>query len=385
MHQLIHDRSGAELKQYIKEIINHGDDSGNGMIVRFRLPSGLEIIGLPTENFYGGHWDLGPTWNYAVLADKAFLVDSGRFGQGKNLVEMMTSAGIKVEDLEFVLISHGHEDHDGGLAELVNTTKLKVRAHAIYERLIRQYPSQAPPGHKEDFPAKCWHCPMPESFYSKNCLDYHRVLQGLKIDPVDDGQNELTTDIYTHHLPGHSPDCVAVLLGNEAIIVGDIVLPDITPWPTREEAFNEVADVIKPQYTQANKVFGLDRYIKSLKKLAEIAAKHPDLLVLPAHRLFYKARWNGLRLAQRVNELLSHHVQRCAAIIEILRTGPKTAEELAREHFEERLLEGFGSIMAANEIVSHCELLIACKDIVCHNGDQYGETGSNNFENHILY
>jgi hypothetical protein len=81
----------VKLKQYIKEIINQGDDSGNGMTVRFGLPSGLEIIGLPTKNFYGGHWDLGPTWNYAVLADKPFLVDSGRFGQGKNLVDMMIS------------------------------------------------------------------------------------------------------------------------------------------------------------------------------------------------------------------------------------------------------------------------------------------------------
>ncbi len=69
-------------------------------------------------NFYGGHWDLGPTWNYAVMADKPFLVDSGRFGQGEKLVAMMEAAGISAKDLEFVLISHGHEDHDGGLAEL---------------------------------------------------------------------------------------------------------------------------------------------------------------------------------------------------------------------------------------------------------------------------
>ena len=67
------------------EVIHRGDDSGNEMLVRFRLPSGLEIFGLPTKNFYGGHWDLGPTWNYAVLSDKPFLVDAGRFGQGKNL------------------------------------------------------------------------------------------------------------------------------------------------------------------------------------------------------------------------------------------------------------------------------------------------------------
>jgi glyoxylase-like metal-dependent hydrolase (beta-lactamase superfamily II) len=378
------DINGAELNHYIKNVISPGDDSGNGMMVRFGLPSGLEIIGLPTKNFYGGHWDLGPTWNYAVLADKPFLVDSGRFGQGKNLVEMMTSVGIKAEDLEFVVISHGHEDHDGGLAELVRSTHLRVKAHAIYERLIRKYPSKAPRGHKEDFPAKCWHCPMPESFYSKNCLGYHQVLQRLTIEPIGDGANELMTDVHTHHLPGHSPDCVAVLVGSEAIIVGDIVLPDITPWPTREEAFNEIAEVVKPHYTRANRIFGLDRYIKSLKKLGEIAAMIPDLLVLPAHRFYFRGQWNGIQLADRVNELLEHHVHRCAAIIEILQNGSKTAEELAREHFEESLLEGFGSIMAANEIISHCELLARCGDIVRVNGNEYEQTGTGRFESYIL-
>jgi hypothetical protein len=52
-----------------EKIIRHGDKNGNGMIVRFRLPSGLEIFGFPTENFYSGDWDLGPTWNYAVMAE----------------------------------------------------------------------------------------------------------------------------------------------------------------------------------------------------------------------------------------------------------------------------------------------------------------------------
>jgi hypothetical protein len=122
---------------------------------------------------------------------------------------------------------------------------------------------------------------------------------------------------------------------------------------------------------------------RSLKKLGKIAAEHPDLLVLPAHRFYYKGQWNGLQLADRITELLEHHVQRCGAIIEILRSGPKTAEEIARQHFEESLLEGVGSIMAANEIVSHCEFLSACGDIVGVNKNKFGQTGSINFEKHI--
>jgi len=222
-----------------QNIIEHGDKSGNGMAVRFRLPSGLDIFGLPTENFYSGEWDLGPTWNYAVMADTPFLVDAGRYGQGKQLLKLMDTAGIDPSDLEFVLISHGHEDHDGGLAELVAMTSLNVRAHAIYDLLIRQYPDMAPAEYKRHFPAKCWHCFMPESFYTAHCLGYHRMLKHLDVEPVDSGVTSLCTDIVTSHLPGHSPDCLAVVLGEEAVIVGDILLPQITPWPTRLKMYGQ--------------------------------------------------------------------------------------------------------------------------------------------------
>jgi glyoxylase-like metal-dependent hydrolase (beta-lactamase superfamily II) len=365
------------------EIIHKGDENGNEMTVRFRLPSGLEIFGLPTKNSYDGHWDLGPTWNYAVLADKLFLVDAGRFGQGNQLLAMMASIGINSEDLEFVLISHGHEDHDGGLAELVNAAHLNVKAHAIYDHLAKKYPADSPDENKKEFPAKCWHCPMPESFYTQNCLRYHKVLQGLKIDPIGNGETLIGPDIRTYHLPGHSPDCLAVRLGEEAIIVGDIILPDISPWPTRKSLFDEVAEVIKPDYTDAAAIFGLRRYIKSLKKLIEIARDHPGLIVLPAHRQYYNGRWNEISLECRSNELLEHHIARCGAITEILNSKPKTAEEIATAYFEERLLAGFGKIMAANEIVSHCELLIESGDVCRVNDNAYAATGSMQFETYI--
>ena len=371
------------MEQHIKKIISQGDEYGNEMVVKFQLPSGLEIYGLPTRNFYGGHWDLGPTWNYAVMADKPFLVDSGRFGQGRNLVGMLDVAGISIQDLEYVLISHSHEDHDGGLAELVEITDLKIKAHAIYDLLIRQYPEDAPTGFRENFPAKCWHCPMPETFWSKNCLGYHRVLTALKVEKIGGGENIVAEDIRSFHLPGHSPDCLAIMLGEEAIVVGDVVLPDISPWPTRQELFTEVAEIIKPEYTDPEAIFGLQRYVKSLKKLASIAIQYPDIFVLPAHRFYYNNQWNGIQLAGRVNELIQHHIERCAAILEILGDRPKTAKEVAQEHFDAKLLEGFGGLMAANEVISHCELLIASGDVAAIDGNSYAATGKSNFKMYI--
>jgi len=363
------------------DILQKGDAGGNGMVVKFRLPSGLEICGLPTKNFYGGHWDLGPTWNYVVRADKTFLVDSGRFGQGANLLRMMDTAGIRPGDLEFVLISHGHEDHDGGLGELVKSTSLLVKAHPVYERLARRHPAQAPRGHKELFPAKCWHCFMPEWFFSKYCLRYHEVLQSLEVEGIENGN--LGPQVQAHHLPGHSPDCLAVQLGEEAILVGDIVLPGITPWPTREAMYEAVGGVLGPDYPDPQALFGLRRYIRSLKKLRAMSLLHPDLRVLPAHRLYFNDRWNGFSLGERVDELINHHISRCGDILRILSSGPRTADEIAECHFDPGLLEGFGRPMALNEVVSHCELLVHCGDVGLDEGGRYFSTGSSTFESYI--
>jgi glyoxylase-like metal-dependent hydrolase (beta-lactamase superfamily II) len=366
-----------------REIIHKGDESGNGMIVKFRLPSGLEIVSLPTKNFYGGYWDLGPTWNYVVLADRPFLIDSGRYGQGRHLLDMMGQAGINPIDLDYVLISHGHEDHDGGLAELVKLTDLKVKAHRVYDLLIRRYPALSPRGYKEQFPAKCWHCFMPESFYKENCLKYHAVLQTLNVQCIGDGSEEIDNDISTLHLPGHSPDCLAVMLGNEALVVGDVVLPDITPWPTCLEMNDETSEILRPLYPDAGTLFGLSRYLQSLKALLRIAEQNPDILVLPAHRLYYKDRWNNLRLKERLDELFEHHVQRCASILGIVASGEMHADDIARRHFKESLLQGLGKRMAAIEIVSHAELLAACGDLQAVDKHTYAATGTQHFEDVI--
>lgn len=364
-----------------KKILRRGDSYGNGRIVKFQMPSGLEIISFPTENPYGGQWDLGPTWNYVVMADNPFLIDTGRWNQGRNLIAMMKDVGLNPADLQFVLISHGHEDHDGGLSDLAAITGLRIKAHVTYELLRRPYPELSPEGNKKDFPARCWHCFMPESFYAKNCLGYHEFLRKLNVETIGDGSTTLGTDIRALHLPGHSPDSLAVQFGEEAVIVGDILLPDITPWPTSLEMYERLRPVLNDRYPDSRSLFGLGRYIKSLKELMSLGKKHAEIAVFPAHRLYYHDQWNCFELTQRVKELLEHHIQRCSDILHLISSGYKRVDEIVIRHFEESKLKGAGIHLARNEIISHCELMIESGDLIEEDDYIYSLTGKDNYIN----
>jgi len=114
--------------------------------------------------------------------------------------------------------------------------------------------------------------------------------------------------------------------------------------------------------------------------LLQIAEQYPNILVLPAHRLYYQAHWNTIQLEERLHELMEHHIQRCASILNIVSTGEKDAAEIARLHFSKHLLKGPGKQMAAIEIISHSELMVACGDLKKVKKHCYVATGSENFE-----
>ena len=60
-----------------------------------------------------------------------------------------------------------------------------------------------------------------------------------------------------------------------------------------------------------------------------------------------------------------------------------TVKEIAQGHFAKNLLEGFGMMMATNEILSHCELLMKIGDITSADDNRYVATGKGNFEESI--
>ena len=265
-------------------VIQRGDSSGNNMIVRITLSSGRRIYGFATANFYGGDWDIGPTGNYLVTGDRPFLVDTGRRGQGPQLLKMMEEVGFRGQDIDSIILSHGHEDHDGGLFEITNLIDARVVAHEVYGSLVRCNPEAAPSDDKAEFPASCWCCPMPETFYKSNCLEYHKERQALTITDMGNLPEALGEGIQRFHTPGHCPDLLVLLVDGEAMLVGDTILPEITPHPTLESHFAVMKPALPEKFVEAQQLYGLRAYIRSLKMLRSVTGTTDKILVLPAHR-----------------------------------------------------------------------------------------------------
>lgn len=364
-------------------VIHNGDQNGNGMVFKVSSRSGTDIFGLATRNFYGGNWDLGPTWNYLVMADEPFLVDTGRTGTFESLLGMIENTGFALKNLKTVVLSHGHEDHDGGVAEIVRESGARVMAHPCYEQLIRLAPDKVPEGVNRKFPASCWHCPMPETFVDDNCRLYHQSRNELIVNNVCASDRILGENVRVMYLPGHSPDAIAILIDEEIAIVGDNVLPDISPAPSKQESFKLVKSVFPDDQPEIQQAFGLESYIRTLKSLKQLGETNDEILALPGHRLYYDGRWNFFRLKDRSAEIIEHHIDRCRDIERILGKGSKTVREIMQEHFEPSLLEGMGFYMARNEILSHLELMVDCGDIRTIDEEPITGIGSGNFESHI--
>jgi glyoxylase-like metal-dependent hydrolase (beta-lactamase superfamily II) len=191
------------------------------------------------------------------------------------------------------------------------------------------------------------------------------------------------SDIRMHHLPGHCPDAMAFQIGQEALIIGDTLLPEITPHPTQEAYYRWTGNILPAEYDRPEMIYGLRAYLRSLKRLQALGREFPEMIVLPAHRLFYAGRWHWIELEKRSEEIIEHHLQRCASILGILDDGPRTLEQIALAYFEPNLLKGFGSKLAENEVRSHLELLEHSGDVEWGGEERVKRTGTTHFEQFI--
>jgi len=256
-----------------------------------------------------------PTNVYAIEgSDGHILVDSGWDSQESlwALQEGIKAANLKLRDITKVVITHIHPDHYGLSSKIKQICGAQVAIHRIdasfisprykdfanlikkTEELLRQngVPENELPQLKE---ASLWM----NKYVTPDAPEV--MLEDGDIISNDSFELEVLLT------PGHSPGHICLYeRERKFILTGDHILYDTTP----HIGFN-------PQSGDNP----LGDYVSSLKKLERLKVH----FILPGHGPVFNA------LGLRIENILQHHEERKRAIMQSLRSGLKTAYEIAQQ------------------------------------------------------
>jgi glyoxylase-like metal-dependent hydrolase (beta-lactamase superfamily II) len=257
------------------------------------------------------------------------------------LQEAFAEVGIKIEDLNLLIGTHHHVDHFGTSGPIKQRSHATTLLHQFEVERVTRMLSFGPPAARPEareffvthgFPIDkypiegmrpTWmgtgmYSPLPQP---------DKYLSDGDVIPIGDRKFEI---VWT---PGHAPGhCVVYLRKEKILIVGDHLLPKITPhvglYPS-SPADNPLGD-----------------FINSQLKVQRFDVE----LVLPAHGGIYHDH------RHRANQLIEHHHYREAEMLDIVKRQPKCAFEIAEQVFGDVDRPIFHVMAATFETLAHLEL-----------------------------
>ena len=132
--------------------------------------------------------------------DELCIIDTGAGKSAGMILDQIKKAGFDLEQVRFIVITHGHIDHIGGLKKFKEALKAQVIAHELDLPAIEEA--------RPELTAQAW---------------YGVKYEGVKVDQIltrDESFSLGNIEFYCLHTPGHTPGSISVY----ADIVGSKVL-----------------------------------------------------------------------------------------------------------------------------------------------------------------
>ncbi|MDX1992202.1 MAG: MBL fold metallo-hydrolase [bacterium] len=307
-------------------------------IQRFVTSTGARIYRIPLQvfsNFMG--------YSYLVLeAGTPALVDAGsNVGESSHqlLAGLQTirdefGEKIAITDIDRILVTHGHIDHFGGVAFMVEQTGgAHVGIHELDRRVLTSYEERVVVATKdlrvyleragvaaEERAAMISMYGFAKKNFSSVEVDFH-----LDEDVMFDGMRFV-------HTPGHCPGQVCIMIGN-TMLSADHILSRTTPHQAPESITH---------YT------GLGHYRDSLRKVQKIDGID---LALGGHEDpiydFYG----------RVDDIQHSHERKLSRVLDIIRQAgePVTIKQITDLMYPNKA--GYDTLLALEEAGAHVEYL----------------------------
>lgn len=186
----------------------------------------------------------GPAYLYRDV-DSYTLIDTGITGSATRILDFLVVVGGKPEQLRQIILTHGHPDHTGGQAELIEKTQAEILAHELDMPVIIGEAEMVIPDVPEN-----------ERKFMEAAIDSTPPATPAPVDRVlhDGDEIEIGSGATVVHVPGHTPGSIAIHMAKEKLLfTGDAVERD------REE--NLILGMFNLDQAQA---------VESFRKLAEL-------------------------------------------------------------------------------------------------------------------
>ncbi|WP_210637835.1 MBL fold metallo-hydrolase [Streptomyces sp. GESEQ-13] len=164
--------------------------------------------------------------------DALTLIDAGPAGSGTRIVEAVTSLGTRPEAVRRIVVTHFHEDHAGGAAEVAALTGAEVLAHRLDAPHVRG-DVPGPPPMLED-----WERPLHRRALS--LLPPDEPERPSRITELSDGDVlDIGGGAQVLHVPGHTRGSIALHLPEDGVLfTGDTVAASPTDGVPIPGVFN---------------------------------------------------------------------------------------------------------------------------------------------------
>ena len=337
---------GARPKKQEQELASDEVTEVAPNVLRMMLP--INFTGLGHVNMYGLIDDRGVA-----------IVDPGLPGPKsyKVVEKRLRDAGIPIERIHSVIVTHSHPDHFGGAGRLAKDAGAELITHAGFQTFWASAHRCLDPthGHDEGGDEECEERVANDAPWSKPTpwgTDFHRPPMGRRLqmtmfrsimrkrfaapEPTrrvkgGDRLQLAGRDMFAVYTPGHTTDHLCLHDPEEGLLFsGDHILPTITPH------ISGLGQDPDP----------LASFFRSLDRCAEL---ENVTNVLPAHGHPFED------VAGRVKSIKQHHDERIVQLREAsAELGWTTVVELSKKIFQPRV---WGS-MAESETYAHLEHLV---------------------------
>jgi glyoxylase-like metal-dependent hydrolase (beta-lactamase superfamily II) len=298
--------------------------------------NGLYQIVVPTP------FKVGPVNCYVTTTAPITLIDTGtQWDESRRVWQAeLAELGLKIEEVQRIIITHAHADHYGLAAEIARASRAEVWTHRHNQAMLESYETirTQRDAFYMQLMTEAGVPPEQRQRVADSRRGGNRYAEAVKVDRLlaEGDEIELADRAWqVYHTPGHAGGLICLFDPKARVLLSnDHLLRDISSNP-----------VVEPDPDGGPRPHRLVQYIQHMQRMADL---EPSVA------------WTGHGheihdVHKTVRQRLHFHERRAQRILDLIGAEERSAYQIAEPLFGR--LDGIDSFLALSETIGHLDWL----------------------------